>query len=1530
MPAQRPTASFDPFPPNLDLNTLVESIPNFEYVVRISCDMIERQGLEAFEKLVLLHVILGGKPMVIEGFQYQLDQWTFTAKWLGENHGKKYEKARNLTNQEDLPLSIGHYLKNLPLLTNQWTPLNYRDPDRQRIYLKDIDCPEVWHDKLKEQIPPGLFYLNDCTGDIGGPGSMDLPAASGHGKIRGRGVARAGDLMSSLPPSMRAENMMCYIGHEGTYTPAHREMCASLGHNIMVEASGTVDADGFPEKPGSSIWFMTETKDRHLVSEYWLDKLGHDIEVEKHFAQINAWRAAPWTTYIVEQKVGDFILIPPLAPHQVWNRGTRTMKAAWNRTTVETLEMAMNEALPRAKMVCRDEQYKNKAMIYYTLLKYSELLRQVEYQKENAANASVAYELESNKKILQLKKDFRRLFTLYSGILISEMFSPDLAHEKNVQFLPFDSNVTCAYCRCNIFNRFLTCPSCVGALENGEEDAYDVCMECYAMGRSCACLAKLKWIEQFPWKDLVEKHDDWRHQIIDIEGGINDKSPQPLSEEKNRFEKKTLAQICQEQLKLRPWRDITKPMPVPSLDSEDEDVQLNDDGSVKKRRKRRRSEKWLKDNVNCHVCKHRDEKWKLAKCKCGAHYCYGSLFRGFDLMPQQVMENPNWKCPKCLKICSCGACRRDPQQKSFEPHGTLLGHDTKNVADARSVESLVDFGHSNRNWLKDVEGELPDESRRLRRRREEAEHAKSKDPVLDAHYVDDDESPNQDSYKGDNDISQNKGVAIDPQLNFGEVAMPSQSSYTIDNASIDPSLTNCNSEEQRKHDSYQHPRNSQLPTASSLLNDSLLQPCYSQGYFNGEGPHSLHDQNGYEQPPSHLVAPAAMMVVQDDEYQHLNGPDPDAITFHYPDPSMPEQEGMPSSQNGLPQQPLHKEDDPIMCLVNQKRKRQEERILLQSDLTPKNYANRQFQQAQVQKTLAEAKKNDRFISAQAALSGKNLVVKLSIPKAKLAELKASEAYTNHRSSGLRGDGAEGVRDQHAIIRSDAPRTPTGFVSTNRPSLPHARVRLELDEDFSTRKKRTNNKEAEPSLQPSKGNPSKVKRFYAEVSDDSDDLGGVQLDGTVESREKATKKPRVSTWLSRKNKDESETPSELRPQPKKKQKTSRAGNPVSISGPVPGTFAHTEHSEPNLASWPIAEPATTTDLSRQTLTSGQVSESVAVIQLPQRSSSHVPQAEQLPALSMHVSETEVLENDWIDADDDNEAMDTVLPPPTIDKPLPAIPKAKDPIDRSLSRASMNRRTWKTSNPVSAEESKRLTQAEANRKAKLMAARWAEGDAPVSEQEWSDDDDVPNRAPLLRKKSEPSPQKPSTKDPVNGSKPAKTNGFSGALKKITFTSKKSPFDRPAARSKKGRPTSLHLAARRQTIDGVERPIFNTTPQPTSKLKHKFLSRATKSAGSVSAARASPYEPVQAQADQIDPARAQLNERIRERANQVEFVPVRHESFSSPGISEDEIPFQAPVATLQSAARNGHVNMERPRRSARRVRIPEDIDERGMQLD
>ncbi|CEJ81291.1 hypothetical protein VHEMI01430 [[Torrubiella] hemipterigena] len=696
--AAHPQAKFDPIPPDLDLESLVDSTARFKWAQRVSWEQIQNFGASKFEKLVLIHVIQGGKPLIIEGWDAKLPKDLFSATWLEQTYDKKQENVRDIVAGADIAMTMGHYLRSMKRLTNQWTTKNFRDERRQRLYLKDIDCPKEWHDHLQKIIRPSLFYLND-NNTTHEPGSEDsVPAI-------------AGDLMSSLPEEMRAQNLMCYIGHEGTYTPTHREMCASLGQNIMVEAS--TDANG--EKAGSSIWFMTESNDREVVREYFLSMLGHDIEIEKHFAQINAWKRANFDVHVVEQKAGDFILIPPLAAHQVWNRGTRTMKVAWNRTTAETLELALHEALPKARLVARDEQYKNKALIYYTLKSYAEKLRSID---ELSSRGGRQYVSKRSSHSQQLVKDFRRLFMLFTEILMDETFA---TKEMNVEFLPFDSCITCSYCRSNIFNRFLTCKHCVRHLVNGVEDTYDICMECYVMGRSCACMSDLSWCEQWSWPELIDSYEEWRAIVIKNDGFIDiNESPAPVEVARQRFGRKSLAQICQESLKRRPFKDIH---------AESQIVLLSDSDDNGKKRKSTRHKK-EGPVQRCHVCCHKDYSYKVHKCttaRCEEAYCYGVLYRAFDMMPQQVMQDEHWQCPRCRGICNCGGCRRSGNTKNpYTPKNTLLGHDTRRVADDRSVEALIDFRIHNLTWLKAAgEESRSRDSKRMKRLQEAASNAKA-------------------------------------------------------------------------------------------------------------------------------------------------------------------------------------------------------------------------------------------------------------------------------------------------------------------------------------------------------------------------------------------------------------------------------------------------------------------------------------------------------------------------------------------------------------------------------------------------------------------------------------------------------------------------------------------------------------------------------------------------------------------------------------------------------------------------------------
>lgn len=946
-----------------------------------------------------------------------------------------------------MTLSIGHYLNNMSKLTDQWNRQNYKERDRQRIYLKDIDCPQIWHDKLREQIPPSVFYLNESIGEFGGPGSTEEP---GSGYTKGLGVARAGDLMSCLPPSVRADNMMCYIGHEGTYTPAHREMCASLGQNLMVQTSGLKDEHGKPTKPGSSIWFMTETNDRHTVSEYWLATLGHDIEVESHFAQINAWKAAPFKTYIVDQKIGDFVLIPPLAPHQVWNRGTVTMKVAWNRTTVETLEMALHEALPRARIVCRDEQYKNKAIVYFALIKYSDLLRQADTQRRLAPNHHARMEIDYSSKIRQLQKDFKRLFALYTELLLSEMLAPVSPSEKRGQYLPYESFVTCSYCRCNIFNRFLTCTTCVVTFENGDEDTYDICMECFAMGRSCTCLSKYKWVEQFPWQELVQNHDKWRHQIIQFENGLSDKSPQPLDVERRNLGKKTLAQVCQEQLKIRPWSDPENPIPVLTAFAKrnlhevgaskkaDDEREVDDDGYVKKPKKRN-FDKLGKQYARDHVSQHPEYRWKLAPCtRCERHYSYGSLFRGFDLMPLTVMENPNWECPHCLKICSVAKCGSVAGFKPYEPSGTMLGHDTRKVADPRSVESLVDFSLSNGKWIKKTGDDHPQDNRRLSRRKDEAEQIRARDPALNENYVDEEEHTpvnGHDQFLDPAIGSADIGIPIDPML-----SMHQPSVYTNGHS------TKTGTQRSRADSSNRAQIRSRDRSSSiSSLGDEM------------EWENDQRDMNSESRRPSHM-APMANMINQSSQGQGFTS---NGIAYEYPDPT--DSQTSPSKQPSNYLQPNNPKRNAGKIVES-------DAVVLAQYNVPEPPRITQLEQL-----LEDAKLGDCYIRTEASITGKSLRITLSISKPKLAAVRV----THPQPIALNGVQAP-RKEPPILLQSDLPSAVQAEVPAPPPKK--RKVREERDEEFSTRKR----KGSKPLVNsvPAK-DTRKVSVKYTELSSDSE-------------------------------------------------------------------------------------------------------------------------------------------------------------------------------------------------------------------------------------------------------------------------------------------------------------------------------------------------------------------------------------------------------------------------------------------------------------
>jgi hypothetical protein len=88
-------------------------------------------------------------------------------------------------------------------------------------------------------------------------------------------------------------------------------MCATYGQNIMVATSPSPRG-----VEGSAYWFVFSARDRKRLADYW-NTIGHDIDTEFFFASIEDLKGFPGNVYVIEQRIGDFVIIPPLSAHQV-------------------------------------------------------------------------------------------------------------------------------------------------------------------------------------------------------------------------------------------------------------------------------------------------------------------------------------------------------------------------------------------------------------------------------------------------------------------------------------------------------------------------------------------------------------------------------------------------------------------------------------------------------------------------------------------------------------------------------------------------------------------------------------------------------------------------------------------------------------------------------------------------------------------------------------------------------------------------------------------------------------------------------------------------------------------------------------------------------------------------------------------------------------------------------------------------------------------------------------------------------------
>ncbi|KAJ4487833.1 hypothetical protein J3R30DRAFT_3431869 [Lentinula aciculospora] len=406
------------------LNNLLRDNQNFRAADRVPVGEVTENLITSFDS--------NGKPFVIEGLQH-LPGWRkdlLSVDWLKDESPIKEILVRNIHNDIDKVLPLSEFLER----TRHSSPF-VQPGETERLYGKDLETPKSWNDWLnKGNVVPQQF----------------LPTVD--------------NLLNYLPESAKVETLMNYIGTGDTLTPSHKDPCASHGHNLMC----------YTENGGSSFWFMTKQEDARKVADYFHNRLGHDIDHESYVSSVEDFANAPFPVYIIEQKLGDLVIVPRMSCHQVVNHGGLTVKMSWSRMSLKSISEAVYHELPLYRRVCRSETYRVRLTLYhYIRVLYKTFAEQVN-RRTHSSERNIDLEEQS-----LCAGALECALSIFDDVLKNEC----VEHYASLPCDPSSENfLTCDVCGADIFQSFFECENC-----SFSGDPITLCPGCYAEGRTCRC-----------------------------------------------------------------------------------------------------------------------------------------------------------------------------------------------------------------------------------------------------------------------------------------------------------------------------------------------------------------------------------------------------------------------------------------------------------------------------------------------------------------------------------------------------------------------------------------------------------------------------------------------------------------------------------------------------------------------------------------------------------------------------------------------------------------------------------------------------------------------------------------------------------------------------------------------------------------------------------------------------------------------------------------------------------------------------------
>ncbi|KAJ1930758.1 hypothetical protein IWQ60_000042 [Tieghemiomyces parasiticus] len=494
------TKTGSPFDECLRLDARVESSAVILAAIRDHCYVLH-------EPIVISHCL--------EAWSLHTDLLSTT--WLQQALGSESFMPFNMNTKTDAePTTYADYM----------TALEGQCETLRTLYAKDLPCPAAWADHLRQRLPDPLFY-----------GSKD-------------------DLMAQLPSDMQVDNLMIYIGSSGTYTPAHTDLCGSIGHNLMVNAT----------QGSYALWHLIRPADREAADRYWqlYTRGTSSIALENFYMPAEQLAKAPFRVIRLEQRPGDFLILPGDCAHQVHNAGRGyNVKVSWNRPTIRSLPYAVDTVLPFYQHALRPDTYRIKALGYHALISLRDRAERFR-QRDNDPSSWV-----DSGEVIELTRELRDLIACVQDYVVDEWIvvqdvrilqGPDRGQPKSdgptglnsadhllpgatwtgvdetdlaIHISPGSTrpifDLQCDFCRTSIWLRGFHCPECAiddseaadslhaslardPALSSasstsgspallpadGDRQGFDLCSHCYALGRSCQHPCGMQLMEFVP------------------------------------------------------------------------------------------------------------------------------------------------------------------------------------------------------------------------------------------------------------------------------------------------------------------------------------------------------------------------------------------------------------------------------------------------------------------------------------------------------------------------------------------------------------------------------------------------------------------------------------------------------------------------------------------------------------------------------------------------------------------------------------------------------------------------------------------------------------------------------------------------------------------------------------------------------------------------------------------------------------------------------------------------------------------------